>query len=129
MMPMMPRAPFWIIPLRMIRSKRVLPTCPCDILVGLLMLGHFERLGGQYRGACGEQLVITSLTRPATLQPRNASERSVHPTGMALDIRYSWDRSCRRWLEGEVSKVPEGLHACERWRVHVVIQRRRECGE
>lgn len=59
-----------------------------------------ERLGGQYRGACGEQLVITSLTRPATLQPRNASERSVHPTGMALDIRYSWDRSCRRWLEG-----------------------------
>jgi hypothetical protein len=59
-----------------------------------------ERLGGQYRRACGEQLVITSLTRPATLQPRNASERSVHPTGMAVDIRYSWDRNCRRWLEG-----------------------------
>lgn len=59
-----------------------------------------ERLGGQYRRACGEQLVITSLTRPATRQPRNASERSVHPTGMALDIRYSWDRNCRRWLEG-----------------------------
>lgn len=59
-----------------------------------------ERLGAQYRTACGEQLVVTSLTRPATRQPRNASERSVHPTGMALDIRYSWDGNCRRWLEG-----------------------------
>jgi hypothetical protein len=58
-----------------------------------------QRLGGQYRRACGEQLVVTSLTRPTTRQPRNASDRSVHPTGMALDIRYSGDRNCRRWLE------------------------------
>jgi nucleoid-associated protein YgaU len=59
-----------------------------------------ERLGTQYRTACGEQLVVTSLTRPASRQPANASDRSVHPTGMALDIRYSWDGNCRRWLEG-----------------------------
>jgi hypothetical protein len=58
-----------------------------------------QRLGRQYRAACGEQLVVTSLTRPANRQPRNASDRSVHPTGMALDIRYSWNQSCRRWLE------------------------------
>ncbi|NJD20813.1 MAG: LysM peptidoglycan-binding domain-containing protein [Gemmatimonadetes bacterium] len=57
------------------------------------------RLSSQYRSACGERLVITSLTRPTTRQPRNASERSVHPTGMALDIRYSRSASCRRWLE------------------------------
>lgn len=59
-----------------------------------------QRLAAQYRRACGEQLVVTSLTRPTTRQPRNASDRSVHPTGMALDLRYSRDRNCRRWLEG-----------------------------
>lgn len=57
------------------------------------------RLGAQYRAACGEQLVVTSLTRPTNRQPRNASDRSVHPTGMAVDLRYSRDRTCRRWIE------------------------------
>ncbi len=58
-----------------------------------------ERLARQYRAACGERLVVTSLTRPADRQPRNASERSVHPTGMAVDLRYSPSRRCRQWLE------------------------------
>ena len=58
-----------------------------------------ERLGRQYRAACGEQLVITSLTRPTNRQPRNASSRSVHPTGMAMDVRRSSNRGCRSWLE------------------------------
>ena len=58
-----------------------------------------RRLGSQYRRACGERLVVTSLTRPTTRQPGNASDRSVHPTGMALDLRYSGDRNCRNWLE------------------------------
>lgn len=58
-----------------------------------------ERLGEQYRGACGQQLVVTSLTRPRSRQPRNASPRSVHPTGMAVDLRVSWSRQCRGWLE------------------------------
>ncbi len=58
-----------------------------------------SRLGRQYSRACGEQLVITSLTRPRTRQPRNASPRSVHPTGMALDLRRSRSRTCRSWLE------------------------------
>ena len=58
-----------------------------------------ERLAAQYRSACGEQLVVTSLTRPTNRQPRNASARSVHPTGMAIDLRYSRDRRCRAWLE------------------------------
>ncbi len=57
-----------------------------------------ERLASQYRRACGEQLVVTSLTRPRSRQPRNASERSVHPTGMALDLRRPSGR-CRSWLE------------------------------
>lgn len=58
-----------------------------------------SRLGEQYRAACGEQLVVTSLTRPQSRQPRNASPRSVHPTGMALDLRRSNSRACRSWLE------------------------------
>lgn len=57
------------------------------------------RLAAQYRAACGEQLVVTSLTRPRRRQPRNASPRSVHPTGMALDLRRSNRPACRRWLE------------------------------
>ena len=58
-----------------------------------------DRLSSQYRKACGERLVVTSLTRPRTHQPRNASPRSVHPTGMALDLRRPRSGSCRQWLE------------------------------
>ena len=58
-----------------------------------------ERLSAQYVRACGEPLVVTSLTRPKAYQPRNASPRSVHPTGMALDLRVPTDARCRRWLE------------------------------
>lgn len=58
-----------------------------------------ERLSDQYRAACGERLYITSLTRPITRQPRNASHLSVHPTGMAVDLRRSHRSSCREWLE------------------------------
>ena len=58
-----------------------------------------ERLSAQFRAACGEKLVVTSLTRPQNGQPRNASARSVHPTGMALDIRRHNTPTCRRWLE------------------------------
>lgn len=58
-----------------------------------------RRLASQYRSACGEKLVVTSLTRPQNMQPRNASDRSVHPTGMAIDLRRSNRRACRAWLE------------------------------
>jgi hypothetical protein len=57
------------------------------------------RLSAQYHAACGRKLVVTSLTRPEDRQPDNASARSVHPTGMAIDIRYSTSRACRVWLE------------------------------
>ena len=58
-----------------------------------------DRLSGQYRRACGDQLVVTSLTRPRSHQPRNASPRSVHPTGMAIDLRRPRRSTCRQWLE------------------------------
>src|SRR3954470_21590991 len=55
-----------------------------------------EQLAHHYRAACGEPLVVTSATRPINRQPRNASEISVHPTGMAVDLRRSDRASCRR---------------------------------
>ena len=58
-----------------------------------------ERLAKQYRDATGETLVVTSLTRPVSQQPYNSSSLSVHPTGMAADIRISQNRAARRWLE------------------------------
>ncbi|MEM7479634.1 MAG: DUF5715 family protein [Acidobacteriota bacterium] len=58
-----------------------------------------ERLSRQYRSACGEKLVVTSLTRPRSHTPWNSSIHSVHPTGMALDLRRSRRSSCRNWLE------------------------------
>ncbi len=59
-----------------------------------------ERLSRQYRDACGEMLVVTSLTRPNNRQPGNSSKRwSVHPTGMAVDLRRSNTPACRRWIE------------------------------
>jgi len=64
-----------------------------------------RRLAGQYRSACGEKLVVTSLTRPTTQQPSNASDRSVHPTGMAVDLRYSTNRRCRAWLEDVLASL------------------------
>ncbi len=56
-----------------------------------------NRLAAQYRAACGERLVVTSAVRPLNAQPHNASDRSVHPTGMALDLRKPRGR-CLTWL-------------------------------
>jgi len=58
-----------------------------------------ERLSAGYRRACGEQLVVTSLTRPTSRQPRNAHRLSVHPAGIAVDLRVSRRPACQAWLE------------------------------
>jgi hypothetical protein len=58
-----------------------------------------ERVAKEYRAMCGEQLVVTSLTRPQTQQPRNAHALSVHPAGLAVDLRISQRSTCRAWLE------------------------------
>lgn len=77
-----------------------------------------ERLASQYKAACREKLVVTSLTRPLTRQPSNASHLSVHPTGMAVDLRRSSRPACRAWLEDtlltlesrEVAEATRELH-------------------
>jgi len=58
-----------------------------------------ERLAAQYHDACGEKLYVTSATRPEDLQPWNASPLSVHPAGMAVDLRVSSSAACRSWIE------------------------------
>jgi hypothetical protein len=69
-----------------------------------------ERLAAQYREATGEKLVVTSLIRPSNRQPRNSHALSVHPTGMALDLRVSQRAASRQWLENTlISLERQGL--------------------
>lgn len=58
-----------------------------------------DRLSAQYFNSCREKLVVTSLVRPLDRQPANAAANSVHPTGMAVDLRVPGTRRCRTWLE------------------------------
>ncbi|NIQ53438.1 MAG: hypothetical protein GWN71_08370 [Gammaproteobacteria bacterium] len=58
-----------------------------------------ERTAREYRRACGEPLVVTSLVRPLDRQPPNAHPLSVHPAGMAVDLRIPDRPECRRHLE------------------------------
>lgn len=79
------------------------------------------QLGAAYRAACGEPLVVTSLTRPITRQPWNASPLSVHPTGMAVDMRRSERHTCRQWLESTLLALEaEGMVQAtrEHWPAH-----------
>jgi LysM repeat protein len=57
-----------------------------------------QRLGAQYRARCGERLVVTSAVRPTSLRLANSADRSVHPTGMGIDIRKPRGRDCLAWL-------------------------------
>ncbi|HYC53221.1 MAG TPA: DUF5715 family protein, partial [Gemmatimonadaceae bacterium] len=66
-----------------------------------------ERLAAQYRRATGEQLVVTSLTRPTSMQPRNASPLSVHPAGMAVDFRVPKTAAERQWLEATLLSLED----------------------
>jgi nucleoid-associated protein YgaU len=60
-------------------------------------LTFIERLAGEYDQTCGEPLVVTSGVRPESRQPANSSQRSVHPTGMAVDLRRPTGR-CLTYL-------------------------------
>jgi hypothetical protein len=63
------------------------------------VLLFIQRVASQYHADNGVKLVVTSLTRPADLQPRNAHELSVHPAGMAVDFRVPSTAAQRAWLE------------------------------
>lgn len=61
-----------------------------------------ERFGEQYQDACGEQLEVTSGVRPEDRQPANSVARSVHPTGMAVDLHKPDDAKCLRWMRASL---------------------------
>lgn len=66
-----------------------------------------DRLARQFRDATGGMLVITSLTRPTSLQPRNSSPLSVHPAGMAVDLRVPATEAERSWLESALLSLED----------------------
>ena len=54
-------------------------------------------LAQDYRRACRKPMVVTSATRPMSRKLANASSLSVHPTGIAIDLRKPSGR-CLTWL-------------------------------
>jgi hypothetical protein len=59
----------------------------------------------QYLAACGAPLTVTSAARPMSRQPRNANPHSVHPTGIAVDIRRPYRGPCLTWVRGALAEL------------------------
>ncbi|HUE95961.1 MAG TPA: DUF5715 family protein [Longimicrobiaceae bacterium] len=64
-----------------------------------------ERLAAQYRSACGEKLAVTSAVRPTTMRLINSVDKSVHPTGMAVDLRKPRNGRCLSWLRNTLTAL------------------------
>jgi hypothetical protein len=58
-----------------------------------------ERFAEQSHGVCPTGLTVTSSTRPLDEQPSNASSKSVHPAGIAVDFHVPETAKCRAWFE------------------------------
>jgi LysM repeat protein len=59
----------------------------------------------QYLYACGSPLTVTSAARPMSRQPHNANPHSVHPTGIAVDIRRPPPGPCLTWVRGALAQL------------------------
>jgi LysM repeat protein len=59
----------------------------------------------QYLAACGVPLTVTSAARPTSRQPRNANPHSVHPTGIAVDIRRPYPGPCLTWVRNALAQL------------------------
>lgn len=64
-----------------------------------------QRLAAQYHEQCGEKLVITSGTRPQSMRLANSTSKTVHPTGMAVDLRKPTRARCLSWLRSALSSL------------------------
>ncbi|HXT17448.1 MAG TPA: DUF5715 family protein [Gemmatimonadaceae bacterium] len=71
-----------------------------------------DSLAHEYHTACGERIGVTSGARPIDKQPRNASPKSVHPTGMAVDFRKPRNPVCLKWLRTSLVGL-ESAHIIE----------------
>jgi hypothetical protein len=61
----------------------------------------------QYLAACGAPLIVTSAARPTNRQPRNSNPYSVHPTGIAVDLRRPPAGPCQTWLRKALAELEE----------------------
>jgi Ni/Co efflux regulator RcnB len=59
----------------------------------------------QYLAACGTPLTVTSAARPTNRQPRNSNPFSVHPTGIAVDLRRPPAGRCQTWLRQALAEL------------------------
>lgn len=89
-----------------------------------------QSLAAEYHAACGERMVVTSGVRPRSMRLSNSVSRSVHPTGMAVDLRRPARPRCLSWLRARLSEMErEGtLEATEEHRpphFHVAVFPRR----
>lgn len=66
-----------------------------------------EAFAPRYMAACGAALTVTSAARPLNHQPHNANPHSVHPTGMAFDIRRPPRGPCLTWLRSALLELEE----------------------
>ena len=97
----------------------VLPTTRL-VLAGLAL---------RYRRQCGERLVVTSGMRLTVNRLINSNPKSVHPTGLAFDLRAPRGR-CRGWIRRELLAMERrGLVDATEERfpphLHVVVYRAR----
>jgi hypothetical protein len=61
----------------------------------------------QYVAACGAPLIVTSAARPTNRQPRNSNPYSVHPTGIAVDLRRPPAGPCQTWLRKALAELED----------------------
>jgi hypothetical protein len=54
--------------------------------------------GADYRRSCGEPLTVTSAMRPTSMHLANSVQKTVHPTGMAVDLRAPRGGRCRAFM-------------------------------
>ncbi|MEP7002025.1 MAG: DUF5715 family protein, partial [bacterium] len=59
----------------------------------------------QYLSACGVPLMVTSAARPTSRQPHNANPHSVHPTGIAVDLRRPSAGPCQTWVRTALAEL------------------------
>jgi hypothetical protein len=57
----------------------------------------------QYLAACGTPLTVTSAARPISRQPHNSNPYSVHPTGIAVDLRRPPAGPCQTWVRNALA--------------------------
>lgn len=86
------------------------------------------RFGADYRRSCGEPLTVTSAMRPTSMHLANSVEKTVHPTGMAVDLRVPQRARCRTWMRNALIGLERRgvVNATEERRpahFHVVVYR------